>query len=80
MPEQKEALKNLEAILTEIAAQVQKNRQALNGSAKTIKDFRWLFDQESSCMNQAIFNDQTNQIHESCLKTIAVLIEILART
>jgi len=80
MNEQKEALKNLEAILTEITAQIRTNRQIQNGTAKSIKDFRWQFDQESSLMNQAIFNNQLGQVHDSCLKTIAALIEILTRT
>lgn len=80
MTEQKEVLKSLEAIFAEIVSQIQKNRQSQNGSVKTIKDFRWLFDQESSGMNQAIFNSQMDQIHESCLKTVATLIEILSRT
>jgi len=80
MGDQKDTLKNLRAILEEIASVVEKNRQFTNESLKTIKDYRWIFDQESSGMNQAIFNDQTDQIHESCLKTIAALIEILTRT
>ena len=80
MQEQKEAVKSVELIISEIAAQVQKDRSANGVHINTIKDYRWIFDQESSRMNQAIFNDQTDLIHESCLKTIATLIEILART
>jgi ribosome recycling factor len=80
MNEQREAVKTLEAVFTEITAQIQRSRQIMNGSAKSLKDFRWQFDQESSLMNQAIFNNHIGQIHESCLKTIAALVEILTRT
>jgi len=80
MAEQKDTIKDLEALINEISTQVENSRPGYDASLKTVKDFRWLFDQESSKMNQAIFNSQTDQIHESCLKTIAVLVEILART
>jgi hypothetical protein len=43
------------------------------------EDLRRLFDQESSRLNQAIFNDQPDQIRESTIRSVVPLLEILAR-
>jgi hypothetical protein len=69
----------LEAVLKEVEATVRRTRDA-GPCSDSIKDLRWQFDQTSAKMNQAIYNDQMDQIHDSTLKTIALLIELLART
>ncbi len=67
-------------VLREVEKKVQENRGKFDDSAKTIKDFRRIFDQDSSRMNQAIFNDAPQEeIYLETLRTISTLIEILAR-
>ena len=56
-------------------------RARFDDSEKSIKDFRRIFDQESSRMNQAILNDQpSEEIYQETLQTICILVEILSRT
>jgi hypothetical protein len=50
------------------------------GAPQTIRDLRWKFDQESAKMSQAIYNDHAEKIHETCLKTVSVLVQMLARS
>jgi hypothetical protein len=66
--------------MAEVESYLSSARQEPNGEPLGIKDLRRLFDQESSRLNQAIFNDQPDQVRESTLRTIAALLEILART
>jgi hypothetical protein len=71
----------LEALFKEIENKVLENRRKFDDSGKSIKDFRRIFDQESSAFNQAIFNDHpAEEIYSGTLRTIAILIEILSRT
>lgn len=78
---QDEGQPELLAILKEIEKQVLENRTKHEDAHKTIKDFRRIFDQDSSRMNQAIFNDASqDEIYKETLRTVAVLIEILVRT
>jgi hypothetical protein len=72
-------LRDLREILNEVERAVRANRESQPDALQTIKECRRIFDQESAKMNQAIFNDQPQQIRETCLKTVAVLVEILAR-
>jgi hypothetical protein len=72
--------KEISAVLKEIEMKVIENRGKFDDSGKTIKDFRRIFDQDSSRMNKAIFNDSpAEEIHEETLRTISILIEILER-
>ncbi len=72
--------RTLEDVLAEVKKIVEQER-ATNGTGSiTVKDLRWTFDQESAQMNQAIYNNWTDRIHESCLKTVRVLVEMLARS
>jgi len=73
-------LKEIDSVLKEIEKKVLENRSQFDDTLKTIKDFRRIFDQDSSRMNQAIFNDDPiEEIHLETLRTISVLIEILSR-
>jgi phage shock protein A len=72
-------LRELNAVLKDVKDAVEKQRTDANMSEQKIKDLRWKFDQVSAKMNQAIYNDQVDQIHQSCLATVAILIEILSR-
>lgn len=73
--------KELVAILKEIEKKVLENRAKHDDTDKTLKDFRRFFDQDSSRMNQAIFNDASEEeIYKETLRTVAGLIEILARS
>lgn len=73
--------KELTAILKDIEKKVLENRANHEDANKTLKDFRRIFDQDSSRMNQAIFNEASEEeIYKETLRTIAVLVEILART
>lgn len=73
--------KELEPILKEIEKKVLENRAKHDDTGKTFKDFRRIFDQDSSRMNQAIFNDASHdEIYKETLRTIAVLVEILIRS
>ncbi len=73
-------IRPLPEIIREVVAAVENARVAGRLSNPNVKDLRWQFDQVSAKMNQSIYNDQTQQIHETCLATVAVLIEILARS
>lgn len=71
--------------LNEIIKEIQEAVEAARAAGgpvgpETIKDLRWKFDQVSAKMNQAIYNDQTDLIHKTCLETVAVLVEMLARS
>ena len=71
--------KPLEVLIREIEDAMKRRRN--NGPIPdNIKDLRWQFDQTSAKMNQAIYNDQKDQIHASTLNTVVTLIEILARS
>lgn len=73
-------IRSLDAVLKDVKEAILRER-AMNGSVNhEIRDLRWKFDQVSAPMNQAIYNDQKELIHDSCLQTVAVLIEILARS
>ena len=72
-------IRELTKVLSDVKTAVEQTRQTENLSAQNIKDLRWKFDQISAKMNQAIYNNQVDQIHASCLATIAILIEILSR-
>ncbi len=75
-----QTIRPLPEIIKEVVAAVESARaQGLPVNQK-IKDYRWQFDQVSAKMNQAIYNDQTDQIHKTCLETVTVLIEMLARS
>jgi hypothetical protein len=71
----------LRLVLKDIEEKVLENRAKFDDATKTIKDFRRIFDQESSRMNQAIFNDYPpEQVYYETLRTISVLVEILSHT
>lgn len=73
-------LMELSSVLKAIEKKTLENRTRFNDADKTIKDFRRLFDQDSSRMNQAIFNDASpEEIYNETLRTITMLVEILAR-
>jgi hypothetical protein len=72
-------MRELSQVLSDVKEAVEKLRRDENLSAHNIKDLRWKFDQVSAGMNQAIYNDQIDQIHATCLATTAILIEILSR-
>ena len=76
-----ESLTNeISEVLKDVEKKVQENRGRFDDSNKTIKDFRRVFDQDSSRMNQAIFNDNPQEeIYLETLRTVSTLIEILAR-
>ena len=76
-----ENLNNLSPLFKQIETKVLENRQKYDDAEKLIKDFRRIFDQDSSHMNQAIFNDApTDEIYHATLNTVATLIEILLRS
>ncbi|MBV9079807.1 MAG: hypothetical protein JO102_01670 [Elusimicrobia bacterium] len=70
----------LASLLKEVDDAVRVFRATASADDRSIMDLRWQFDQISAKMNQAIYNDQQDLIHDSTLKTIAVLFEILARS
>ncbi len=73
--------KDLSSILDQIKKTVEENRAQYDDSGKSLKDFRRTFDQESSQINQAIFNEApTDEIHIATLRTVCTLIEILSIT
>jgi hypothetical protein len=72
-------VKDIREVLDEVEKLAQAARAGHTGDL-TIKDLRRLFDQESSRLNQAIFNDQPQQIRESTLRSVIPLLEILARS
>ena len=68
-------------IIKKIEVYVLENRTHSSVENFSIKDFRRMFDQASSRMNQAILNDHpSEEIHKETLRTISTLIEILSRT
>ena len=72
--------KEISALLKAIEGKVHQNRGQFDDTSKTIKDFRRIFDQDSSRMNKAIFNDAPpEEIYRETLRTISILIEILER-
>lgn len=72
--------KEISLLLKEIEKKLLENRSLHDDSGKTVKDFRRIFDQDSSRMNQAIFNDSpSEEIYKETLRTIPTLIEILLR-
>ena len=73
-------VKDLKEIFAEIERQVIANRQSPDSATMSILDFRRAFDQESAKMNQAIFNDQHELVHDTCLRTVSMLMEILSRS
>lgn len=71
----------LSEILKEIEKRIKENRGKHDDSEKNLKDFRRIFDQDSSRMNQTIFNEASlEETHEETLRTICTLVEILSRT
>jgi hypothetical protein len=74
------SMREIQDVLNELEREILSHRNEQNAESLTIKDLRRIFDQESAKMNQAIFNDQNDQVRESCLKAIIPLIEILSRT
>ncbi len=84
MPEQVQIkemdVRSLRDVLKEVERAVEQGRSLSTGEISAIRDLRWQFDQVSAKMNQAIYNDQHDKIHETCLQTVGVLIEILARS
>lgn len=70
----------MDEVFREIRERIESQRHDWVDKPQTIKDLRWKFDQISARMNQAIYNDQPDRVHETCLGTIAVLTEILARS
>lgn len=80
MDTQTPKIKDVKEVMAEVEATLSASRQEQGGEPLGIKDLRRLFDQESSRLNQAIFNDQPDQVRESTLRTVTALLEILART
>ena len=74
-----QTIRPLPEIIKEVVTAVEAARASGLPASQKIKDYRWQFDQVSAKMNQAIYNNQVDQIHASCLATIAILIEILSR-
>lgn len=73
--------KDLSSILEQIRKTVEENRTQSDDSSKSLKDFRRIFDQESSQINQAIFNEApTDEVHTATLRTVCTLVEILSLT
>ena len=80
-PQTANPVKDLALVLQEVEKKVKENRKKYNDSDKSIKDLRRIFDQDSSQMNQAIFNDAPqDETHRETLRTICILVEILSRT
>lgn len=79
MNENTTEVKNIRDVLNELQRLVEASRQSQAGQPLTIKDCRFMFDQESAKMNQAIFNGQNDQIREACLRTVIPLLELLSR-
>jgi hypothetical protein len=70
----------LRNILSEVEQQVLANRELPENASLSIKELRRMFDQESSKMNQAIFNDVPDQVRASTLRTVAILVELLVKS
>ena len=73
-------IRPLAEVLKEVERKIYDEPFVVDPPHQSIRDLRWKFDQVSAKMNQAIYNNQREQIHESCLQTVTVLIEILARS
>ena len=74
-------LNELSALLQEVEKKVLENRGKFDDAAKTIKDFRRIFDQDSSRINKAIFEDAPDEeIYLETLRTVSILVEILSRS
>ena len=74
-------IKELSILLKEIEKKVLENRAHHDDSEKTIKDLRRIFDQNSSKMNEAIFNGYPAQeVYQGTLCTISILVEVMLRT
>ena len=80
MDTQTPRVKEIREVLDEVEKLALSSRAGHSGEPLTIKDLRRLFDQESSRLNQAIFNDQPDQIRESTIRSLVPLLEILARS
>ncbi len=73
-------LEDLTSVLKDVESKVLDNRSKYEDSQKAIKDFRRIFDQDSSRMNKAIFEDCADQeIYHQTLRTVSILVEILSR-
>ena len=73
-------MRELACVLKEIEKKVFESRSKYDDSQKSVKDFRRIFDQDSSRMNKMIFEDASEQeIYTETLRTISSLIEILSR-
>jgi hypothetical protein len=72
-------VRDLKEVLKEVETAVLQKRSEGNLPNQRIIDLRWKFDQISAKMNQAIYNNQTEETFQHCLDTVAVLIEILSR-
>ena len=72
--------KDISEILNDVEKRVQENRSKFDDTGKTVKDFRRVFDQDSSRMNQTIFNDAPQEeVYLETLRTVSILVEILTR-
>ena len=70
----------LPSVLKEVEKKVLENRSKFDDSQKSIKDFRRIFDQDSSRMNKMIFEDAAQEeVFLETLRTVSILIEILTR-
>ena len=73
-------MRELTNILKEVEKKVLESRSKYDDSEKAVKDFRRIFDQDSSRMNKMIFEEATEEeIYIETLRTVSSLIEILAR-
>jgi hypothetical protein len=73
-------IRPLPEVLQEVMGAVERARAKGYPADLKLKDFRWQFDQVSAKMNQAVYNDQSDSIHSTCLETVAVLVEMLSRS
>ena len=79
MSETLPSVRGIRDVLNELENLVEESRGQRSGEPLTLKDFRRMFDQESAKLNQAIFNEQHDQVRETCLKSLLPLLEILSR-
>ena len=80
-PNVSSVMTTLSDILKEVEEKVVENRSKFDDAEKAIKDFRRIFDQDSSRMNKAIFEDaSTEEVYLETLRTVAILVEILSRS
>jgi hypothetical protein len=72
---------NLADVLKGIESQVLENRARVGVFPGDLKNVRRRFDQSSSKMNKAIFNDHlSSDIYHETLQTVTDLVEILLLT